>query len=118
MATSLNVVFNVSVDARPINREACSRLRSGNALVSFMEPTEHCRSEGMRNIEAATVYNAVIIDAEAVLDAPILLQWFFQASFFIWEPVCNGLFEGLILLVICGMSPEFVEVEALNVLLV
>ena len=118
VATSLNIAFNVSVDARPINREACSCLRSGYALVSFMELTEHCCSESMRNVEAAAVYDEVIIDAETVFDAPILLHWLFKTSFFIWEATCNGLFKGMVLLIICSMSPEFMEMQALDVLLV
>ena len=72
----------------------------------------------MKNVEAADVYDEVVIDAETVLNAPMLLHWLFQTSFFIREATCDGLFKGLVLLIICSMSPEFMEMQALNVLLV
>ena len=48
----------------------------------------------MRNVEATAVYDKVIINAQTVLDAPVLLHWLFQASFIIWEATDDGLFKG------------------------
>ena len=83
-----------------------------------MESTEHRCSEGMWNVEPAAIYDEVVVNAEVVFDAPILLHWFFQASFIIWEATDDGLFKDLVLLIVCSLSPEFVEMQALNVLLV
>ena len=90
-STSFNVIFNVPINAWPKDREVCSCLRSGDALVSLMESTEHRCSEGMWNVEAAAVYNEVVIDAETVFNAPIPIHWLFQASFIIREATDDGL---------------------------
>ena len=69
--------FNVPINARPIDSEADLCLKSRDTLVSFMESTEHCCPETMRDVEVSAVYNQIIIDAKVVFDA----QNFFIGSF-------------------------------------
>ena len=71
----------------------------------------------MRNVEAAAVYDKVVINTQTVLDALVLLHWLIQASFIVWEATDDGLFKGLVLLIVCSMSSEFVEVQTLDILL-
>ena len=105
VAASAHEVLNVLIDVRPVNREACSCLGSGYALVCFVEPAKHGCTEAGWDEETASRNHEVIVNAEAIFNSPILLHWFGHGVSFIWESSHNEFLEGLVFWVISRVPP-------------
>ena len=74
MAASLYKVFNILVNAWPINSETSSCFGPRDPLVGIMEAAQHGWPKAGGNKETAAINNMSIVNGQVILNAPKLPQ--------------------------------------------
>ena len=74
MLTVLNNCLDVLIDPGPVDSESSAVLGARDPLVSLVEARQHGLSEVLRNEEATSVDDEVVVDGELLPDLPVLLE--------------------------------------------